>query len=40
MVRMLSVISGLGGSDCLHCWWVVGAMVPMVSVISGLAGSL
>ena len=18
-----------GGSDCLHCWWVVGAMVPM-----------
>ncbi len=33
---MVSMVSGPGGSDCLHCRWAVGAMV---SVVSGMGGS-
>ena len=35
----MSVISGLGGFGRLHCWWVIGAMVPMVSGM-GVSGFL
>ena len=38
MLPLVSVISGLGGRDCLHCLWMVGAMVPLLFVISPLGG--